>query len=81
MKGKLLFEQYRPKKRIFQNKRCHPLMAVCAYEGIAKISIYVDKAYQRRHLGRQLLSEALGMTASLDIKIVVGFIFPTTPRA
>lgn len=46
-----------------------------AYDPTAEISIYIAPDCRGHGLGRALLAEALGMTRSLDIKTVVGFVF------
>ena len=46
-----------------------------AYNHTAEISIYVSSQHRGKGLGRMLLTEALDMTHSLEIKTVIGFIF------
>jgi L-amino acid N-acyltransferase YncA len=46
-----------------------------AYNHTAEISIYISPELRGKGLGRTLLGEALRMTASLNIKTVVGFVF------
>ncbi len=46
-----------------------------AYQATAEISIYVTLAYQRRGVGRQLLSQAIQQSSSLGIKTLLGFVF------
>ena len=46
-----------------------------AYQATAEISIYVDPAYQRRGVGRQLLTRAIHHSPSLKLKTLVGLIF------
>ena len=46
-----------------------------AYEHTAELSIYVAAGHRGRGLGRQLLEEALGMTARLGIKTLLGCLF------
>lgn len=46
-----------------------------AYNHTAEISIYVSSEHRGKGLGRMLLTEALDMTHSLEIKTVIGFIF------
>ncbi len=46
-----------------------------AYAHTAEISIYISSAYRGRKLGGTLLGQALEMTASLDIKTIIGFVF------
>jgi len=46
-----------------------------AYQRTAEISIYVAPAYQRRGVGRQLLSQAIHQSPSLGLKTLVSFIF------
>jgi L-amino acid N-acyltransferase YncA len=46
-----------------------------AYDHTAEISIYISPEHRGKGLGRALLAEALGMTPSLNIKTVVGFVF------
>jgi len=46
-----------------------------AYDHTAEISIYISPEHRGKGLGKALLGEALSMTPSLNIKIVVGFVF------
>lgn len=46
-----------------------------AYDHTAEISIYIDSNYRGQGLGKKLLQEAIDLTASLNIKTLVGFIF------
>jgi phosphinothricin acetyltransferase len=46
-----------------------------AYQKTAEISIYVAPAYQRRGVGRQLLSQAIRQSPNLGLKTLVSFIF------
>lgn len=46
-----------------------------AYHATAEISIYVAPHYQRRGIGRQLLTKAVSHSPSLGLKTLLGFIF------
>lgn len=46
-----------------------------AYHRTAEISIYIAPAFQRRGVGRQLLSHAIAQSPKLGLKTLVGFIF------
>ena len=46
-----------------------------AYQATAEISIYVDLAYRRCGVGRQLLSQAIRQSPDLGLKTLLGFIF------
>lgn len=46
-----------------------------AYLATAEISVYVAPTYQRRGVGRQLLSRAIDYSPSLGLKTLLGFIF------
>jgi L-amino acid N-acyltransferase YncA len=46
-----------------------------AYRHTVEVSIYVSPDYHRQHLGDRLLSKAITITSSLDMKTLVAFIF------
>ena len=46
-----------------------------AYNATAEISIYLDKGYRKRGLGRQILSHSLNECSRLGINTLLGFIF------
>jgi len=46
-----------------------------AYDGTAELSIYVDYPFQRRGLGRFLLTEALAAAPGLGLHSLLGFVF------
>jgi L-amino acid N-acyltransferase YncA len=46
-----------------------------AYRHTVEVSIYVSPDYHRQHLGDRLLSKAITITPSLDMKTLVAFIF------
>lgn len=50
-----------------------------AYRHTAELSVYVAPAYQRRHLGDRLLSEAVEAAHRLDLTTLVAFIFAHNP--
>ncbi|WP_026103020.1 GNAT family N-acetyltransferase [Pseudanabaena sp. PCC 6802] len=46
-----------------------------AYYKTAEVSIYIDPAYQRQGLGKELLRSAIAQCPSLEIHTLLGFIF------
>lgn len=46
-----------------------------AYHATAEVSIYVAPKYQRRGVGRQLLTQAIYYSPSIGLKTLLGFIF------
>lgn len=52
-----------------------PFLPRCAYRGTAEVSVYVDKQFRRRGVGRTLLGQAIARASSLKIKAMVGLIF------
>lgn len=46
-----------------------------AYHATAEVSIYVAPKYQRRGVGRQLLTQAISHSPSIGLKTLLGFIF------
>jgi L-amino acid N-acyltransferase YncA len=52
-----------------------PFLPRCAYRGTAEVSVYVDKKFRRKGIGRSLLGESLARASSLKINAMVGLIF------
>ncbi len=46
-----------------------------AYDQTAEVSIYIDPAHCSKGLGANLLEQAMNLTAELDIKTLVAYIF------
>jgi L-amino acid N-acyltransferase YncA len=46
-----------------------------AYNKTAEISLYISPNYQRRGIGKKLLQQAIDKSPSLDLNILLGFIF------
>ncbi|PYI78305.1 MAG: N-acetyltransferase [Verrucomicrobia bacterium] len=47
----------------------------CAYRGTVEISLYVSDEFRRRGVARQMLQEAIGRAAELEVHSLVGLIF------
>jgi phosphinothricin acetyltransferase len=52
-----------------------PFLPRCAYRGTAEVSVYVDKKFRRKGIGRSLLGESIARASSLKINAIVGLIF------
>lgn len=46
-----------------------------AYAKTAEVSLYVDEGYRRRHIGHDLLRDAIVYSPDIGVEILLGFIF------